>query len=138
MRRSATSMYGRFANFKRTIVTAAGVVKGAPRREPGKMNPNEARYADHLTNQPNVREWHFESFKVRLADTTFIDIDFTVFLDDYSMEFHEVKVFWKNLDKVHIEDDSRVKLKWVQEKYPIPLRIMFLHPTTGLWTQHPF
>ena len=128
--------FSRFASFRRATVDADGQVKSAPRREPGKMNANEERYADHLTERADVIEWHFEAMKLRLADGTFIEIDFMVFRSDWTMELHEVKAYWKNLERVHIEDDARVKLKWCQDKYPFPILVMYLDPALGQWKEH--
>lgn len=136
MARRFVPRFSRFASFRRQVTDENGVVKAAPRREPGKMNQIEERYAEHLTESPEVREWHYEAMKLRLADATFIEIDFLVFLVDGCMELREVKEYWKNKGMVHIEDDARVKLKWCQEKYPIPIRVMYLNPSTGLWEQH--
>ena len=138
------SRLGRFASFRRTVRDENGVVKVAPRREPGKMNQNEERYAEYLNSLPEVREWHYEAIKLRLADATFIEIDFAVFFSDNTMELHGVKDRWgamvrkMNAGKVHIEDDAQVKLKWLREKYPFRIRVMSFNKLTGMWEEHAF
>lgn len=83
------------------------------RREAGRMNGHEEKYAFQLQSQRNlgVISWfRFEPIKLRLADKTFYSPDFMVQLPDGLLEFHEVKGFW--------EDDARVKIKVAAEQYP--------------------
>ena len=82
------------------------------RHQAGKMNKLEADYAQWLSLQKiqgDVVDFHFESFKLRLADRTWYTPDFLVIYDDH-MEFDEVKGFW--------EDDARVKWKTCADLYP--------------------
>jgi len=92
-----------------------------PRHESGKMNKLEARYAAHLELRKTVgeiRDWRFEPMKLRLAKSTFFDVDFLVevkdawgtMTDEYSIELHEVKGHW--------EDDARVKMKVAAAMFP--------------------
>jgi len=79
----------------------------------GKMNKTEAAYDAHLWLLRHAGEvlWHkFEGIKLRLADNTFLTIDFAVLASDSVMEMHEVKGFW--------EDDARVKIKVAAAIYP--------------------
>jgi len=79
------------------------------RHQAGKMNKLETEYAFWLKINPNVIDFHFESFKLRMADRTWYTPDFLVIYED-RMEFHEVKGFW--------EDDARVKWKTCADLYP--------------------
>ncbi len=79
----------------------------------GTMNKTEAAYDAHLWEQRHAGKvlWHkFEGIKLRLADNTFLTIDFPVLAADGYLEMHEVKGFW--------EDDARVKMKVAASLYP--------------------
>lgn len=83
------------------------------RLKTGAMNKTEARYAAHLELLKHAGEilWYrFEGVKLRLADNTFITIDFPVMRHDGLLEMHEVKGRW--------EDDARAKTKIAAEMYP--------------------
>lgn len=72
----------------------------------GEMNKLETRYAQHLELRRmagEIRKWTFEPMKLRLADRTYLTIDFNVVMPDGAIELHEVKGHW--------EDDARVKVK---------------------------
>lgn len=94
---------------------------GRVRHTSGEMNGLEKRYAAHLELRKTVGEIHdyrFEPMKLRLAPSTFIDVDFLVFVDSCSrggneytkVELHEVKGHW--------EDDARVKVKVAATLFP--------------------
>lgn len=92
------------------LIEASG---GRVRHTGGTMNGLEKRYAAHLEYRKavgEVREYRFEAMKLRLAASTFIDIDFLVWMEDRSIELHEVKGRW--------EDDARVKIKWAGKDFP--------------------
>ena len=81
-------------------------------RQPGTMNSTEAAYAGHLEIRRQAGEialWRFESFKLRLAKSTYYSPDFEVVLSDGLIELHEVKGFWR--------DDARVKIKVAAETF---------------------
>lgn len=83
------------------------------RLKPGQMNKTEAAYGSHLELRRLAGEvaWYkFEAFKLRLADNTFLTVDFAVMLRDGTLEMHEVKGFWT--------DDARVKIKVAADLYP--------------------
>ena len=72
----------------------------------GVMNKTEQRYAFHLAGlrqAGQIARYDFEPVKLRLADRTFYTPDFRVIIPDGTIEFHEVKGFWR--------DDARVKIK---------------------------
>lgn len=84
------------------------------RRQPGRMNNTEARYAAELEIRKRGGEvlWYdFDAIKLRLADNTFYTPDFLVMLADGTLEVHEVKGHW--------EDDARVKVKVAADKFPL-------------------
>jgi hypothetical protein len=83
------------------------------RLKTGEMNKTEAAYDAHLWQLRYAGEivWHkFEAIKLRLADNTFLTVDFSVMRADGLLEQHEVKGFW--------EDDARVKMKVAASLYP--------------------
>ncbi|WP_249201288.1 hypothetical protein [Burkholderia cenocepacia] len=79
----------------------------------GRMNKTEAAYADVLAARLHAGEilwFRFEAMKLRLADKTFITIDFPVITAGGALEFHEVKGRWT--------DDARAKTKMAAEQFP--------------------
>ena len=84
----------------------------------GTMNKAEKAYSEHLKNDSSVSEFFFESITLLLADNCRYTPDFMVQRMDGTIEFHEVKAFWKSKQKAHWEDDARVKIKVSAEKYP--------------------
>lgn len=87
-------------------------MRARTRHVPGKMNGLEARYAAHLDELQDIGAiliYRFETVKLRLADKTFLTVDFWVVKHDGSVELHEVKGHW--------EDDARVKIKVAAEMF---------------------
>ena len=83
------------------------------RLKTGEMNKTEAAYAAYLERRKIAGEvaWYkFEGIKLRLADNTFLTLDFPVMLANGQMEMHEVKGFW--------QDDAKVKMKVAADLYP--------------------
>lgn len=80
----------------------------------GKQNKTETAYeTEVLKPQLHVGEilWYrFEAIKLRLADNTFITIDFPVINAAGQLEFREVKGRWT--------DDARAKTKVAAAQYP--------------------
>ena len=80
---------------------------------PWRMNQTEAAYAKYLEGLRIgriIHRWDFEPVKLRLADRTYYSPDFRVILPDGTIEFHEVKGFWR--------DDARVKIKVAAAQHP--------------------
>ncbi|CAG9194126.1 conserved hypothetical protein [Paraburkholderia caribensis] len=80
----------------------------------GKQNKTETAYENEvLKPQLHVGEilWYrFEAIKLRLADNTFITIDYPVITAAGQLEFREVKGRWT--------DDARAKTKVAAAQYP--------------------
>ena len=77
------------------------------------MNKTEAAYAELLELRRKAGEifaWGFEQVRLRLAHTTFYTPDFLVIMPDNTLEFHEVKGFWR--------EDARVKIKVAATAFP--------------------
>lgn len=93
---------------------------GRAQHTQGKMNGLEKKYAQHLEERKLCREivdYRFEPMKLRLAPSTFLDMDFLVVLADTRfealplvVELHETKGHW--------EDDARVKIKVAATMFP--------------------
>jgi hypothetical protein len=80
----------------------------------GTMNKTETLYSQQLELRLRAGEllWYrFEGIKLRLAEKTFITIDFAVMLANKQLEMHEVK-------GGHWEDDARAKTKIAAAQYP--------------------
>lgn len=79
----------------------------ASRRQPGTMNSWETAYAallDSRLQAGEIAEYAFEPEKLRVGiSRCWYTPDFRVLLADGTVEFHEVKGFWR--------DDARAKLK---------------------------
>lgn len=83
------------------------------RLKTGEMNNLEKKYSEHLDvlkQSGEVLWWKFEGIKLRLADNTFLTVDFAVQTADEVLEMHEVKGF--------MEGDANVKLKVAASIYP--------------------
>jgi hypothetical protein len=88
--------------------------RGRTRKPPGSMNRLESAYCQHLALRQKAGEviWFaYEPIKLRLAEKTFLTIDFFLMLGTGEIEAHEVK-------GSHLEDDAAVKLKVAAELYP--------------------
>lgn len=72
------------------------------------MNKTERAYADDLELRRlagEILRWRFEPLKFRIGHACFYTPDFEVVLPDGTVQYHEVKGFWR--------DDARVKIKAV-------------------------
>jgi hypothetical protein len=79
------------------------------------MNKTEGAYANHLELRKitgEIVEWRFEPFKLKLADKTYYNVDFTLIFPDGHIECHETKGATR-----HWEDDARVKIKVAAVKF---------------------
>ena len=80
---------------------------------PGVMNKTEAAYGFYLSDRQakgHIREFKFEAVKLILGNRCSYTPDFMVVRPDGTLEFHEVKGFWR--------DDARVKIKTAADKFP--------------------
>lgn len=83
------------------------------RLKQGQMNGTEKEYAIFLEaeKQRGAILWYrFEGVKLRLADNTFLTVDFAVMDRSGVLEMHEVKGF--------MQEDANVKLKVAADMYP--------------------
>lgn len=94
-------------------------IQALGRLKVGEMNKTEAAYGQHLEllrRAGEVAWFKFEGLKLRLADNTFLTVDFAVMLIDGTLEMHEVKGF--------MLDDANVKLKIAAETYPFVFKLI--------------
>lgn len=104
---------------------APQAVKGNPmyalgRLPSGVMNKTEERYLDQVIKPMMLSGelvwWAFEGIKLRLADHTFLEIDFAQMRSTGVLELVDVK------GAEHlITDDANVKMKVAAERFPFPL-----------------
>lgn len=93
------------------------------RLKTGEMNKLETAYAQHLELLKRAGEvlyYKFEGIKLRLADNTFLTVDFAVMASDGVLEMHECKGF--------MMDDSAVKIKVAAGMYPFRFKIIRKQP----------
>lgn len=101
--------------------------RGRAVRQPGTMNKLETAYSQYLGLRKSAGEvaWFaYEAIKLRLADRTFLTIDFFVMLVSGELEAHEVKGGL-------MEDDAAVKLKVAANMYPF--KFMLVRMQAGSW-----
>ncbi len=101
------------------VMTVKAIGKTEPRERP--MNKTEAKYAvrlEAMRSQGRILRYRFEAVKLRLADRTYLTMDFMVQLPGGLIEFHDVKAYWKKAGRVGIEEDANVKMKVAAEQYP--------------------
>jgi hypothetical protein len=86
------------------------------RMKAGTMNKTEtayARYLDTLKSLGDVLWWDFEGIKLRLADSTFLTMDFAVLNQHHEIELVDVKGSFSM-----IEEDAWAKTKIAASLYP--------------------
>lgn len=93
------------------------------RMKSGAMNKTEAAYERVLHSRREAGEilWYrFEGIKLRLADNTFLTVDFALMLADGQLEMHDVKG-----GKAVFTDDARAKTKIAADQYPFQFRAVY-------------
>ena len=92
----------------------------------GEMNKTEERYDAHLAELKHagaVLWYRFEGIKLRLADNTFLTVDFAVMRANGVLEMVDVKGA-----KAVVEDDSKAKMKIAAEMYPFVFKFAYPKP----------
>lgn len=101
------------------------------RLKTGEKNKTEQRYEDEVLRPHmivgKVLWYRFEGIKLRLADNTFLTIDYAVLPDNGVLTLVDVKG-----GQAVIQDDARVKMKVGADLYPF--RFQFAYPDGGGWT----
>lgn len=101
----------------------------------GTMNKLETAYDAHLRELTHAGEilWHkFEGVKLRLADNTFLTVDFAVLPRSGVLEMHEIKGF--------MMEDANVKIKVAASIYPFKFIVVRARAKKlgGGWEQEEF
>lgn len=76
-----------------------------------------------------IRAYHFEGMRLRLADNTTYTPDWFVVYPGH-FEFHEVKGFWR--------EDAKVKIKVAAEMFPYFKFVAVKKAGKGKWTSEVF
>lgn len=101
------------------------------RLKTGEKNKTEQRYEDQVLRvgvmTGAVLWYRFEGVKLRIADNTFLTVDYAVLPADGILTMIDVKG-----GPAVIQDDARVKMKVAAEAYPF--RFQFAYPEGGGWT----
>lgn len=93
------------------------------RLKTGALNKTEQAYAAHLELLRAAGEilwFKFEGVKLRLADKTFLTVDFAVLRADGQFELHDCKG-----SKAIYTDDAKVKMKVAADIYPFAFRVAY-------------
>lgn len=103
------------------------------RLKTGEKNKTEQRYEDEVLRPGmlvgDVLWYRFEGIKLRLADNTFLTVDFAVLPADGVLTMVDVKG-----GQVVIQDDARVKMKVGAELYPFRFQYAYPAKSGGGWT----
>jgi hypothetical protein len=101
------------------------------RLKTGERNKTEQRYEDEVLRPGmlvgEILWFRFEGVKLRLADNTFLTVDYAVLPADGVLTMVDVKG-----GQAVIQDDARVKMKIAAEAYPF--RFQYAYPGKGGWT----
>lgn len=94
------------------------------RLKQGQKNRSEQRYEDEVLRPAlmagSVLWYRFEGVKLRLADNTFLTVDFAVLPASGVLEMHDVKGA-----RAIYADDAKVKMKVAAEAYPFAFKVAF-------------
>lgn len=108
-----------------------GALFALGRLKTGEKNKTEQRYEDEVLRPGmmvgDILWYRFEGVKLRIADNTFLTVDYAVLPADGILTMIDVKG-----GPAVIQDDARVKMKVAAEAYPF--RFQFAYPDGGGWT----
>jgi hypothetical protein len=88
----------------------------------GTMNKTEEAFAAHLEAQRHAGEvlwWKFEAIKLRLADNTFLTVDFAVLPASGLLTMVDVKGA-----AAIFTEDARVKMKVAADRFPFAFQVV--------------
>jgi hypothetical protein len=99
--------------------------KALGRLKSGTKNKAEIRYEEEVLKPSmmagNILWYAFEGIKLKLADRTFITIDYAVLPKSGVMELHDVKGH-----RAIYLDDAKVKMKVAADKFPFVFKVAFM------------
>lgn len=96
------------------------------RLKTGERNKTEQAFEEHLAamlHAGEVQWFKFEAIKLRLADSTFLTVDFAVMRADGVLEMIDVKGA-----KALFTDDARVKMKVAASMFPFVFKVAYPLP----------
>lgn len=98
----------------------------------GEKNQSEQRYEDEVLKPGmlvgDIRWYRFEGIKLRLADNTFLTVDYAVLPADGVLTMVDVKGA-----KAIVQEDARVKMRVAADSYPFRFEMAFPNKGGG-WT----
>lgn len=92
----------------------------------GTLNKTEQAFAQHLEAMKRAGEvlWYeFEAIKLRLADNTFLTVDFAVLSASGYLEMIDVKG-----GRAVFADDAKAKMKVAAAKFPLVFKVAYPRP----------
>lgn len=103
------------------------------RLKTGEKNKTEQRYEDEVLRPGSmigdILWFRFEGIKLRIADNTFLTVDYAVLPLDGILTMVDVKG-----GQAVIQDDARVKMKVAAEAYPFRFQFAYPAKSGGGWT----
>lgn len=108
---------------RRTGTTALSRLQALGRLKTGAMNKTETAYCRLLEQRLHIGDilwFRFEGIKLRLADNTFLTVDFAILRADSVLELVDVKG-----GKAVFTDDARVKMKIAADQYPFIIKAVY-------------
>lgn len=97
------------------------------RLKTGEKNRTEAAYESDVLKPAmiagDVLWYRFEGIKLRLADNTFLTVDYAVLPASGVLELHDVKG-----SPAIFSEDAKVKMKVAAEAYPFVFKVCFPRP----------
>ena len=114
--------------------------RGSKSPRPSTMNKTERKYSLHLETEKRagrIHDYKYEAVKLRLADATFLTMDFFVMDCDGFVEFHDTKALWKSTGKPHVNEDAQIKMKVAAQHYP-GFKFMIVWEEGGVWKRREY
>lgn len=98
-------------------------IRALGRMKSGEMNKTERAYLQHLERlkmQGEIAWFKFEGIKLKLADKTYLTMDFAVMTKEGVIELHDTKG-----SKFIWTDDSKAKMKVAASEFPFVFKVVF-------------
>jgi len=101
------------------------------RLKQGEKNKTEQRYEDQVLkpalHRGDILWYRHEGIKLRLADRTFLTVDYAVLPASGVLEMHDVKGA-----PILFQEDAKVKMKVAAEEYPFVFKVAYPIGRTAL------
>lgn len=108
--------------------------KARMKTTPGQMNKTEARRARALEAEVSADwlvAWLWSPMKLRLAENTFLTLDFLLIRPDGGVELEDVK--GRKGDSYYTTEDARIKIKVAARMYPWFRFFTVWEDRNGIW-----